>query len=782
MKLSDSPRKALYSPLLDGFFNHPLVDGLVIVAISCSVLVAVGSLCLDSALFEVANHAFTLVFCIELSLRFFTYRSAGLGLVRRKGEYVRDWWLDWVATIPWDLLLALVVPVGSVAVFRLLRLPRIFRLLRFRRVRQSESYRVLGYRFKRLLEGSIFRQMFVLLVGSLVVVALFTVLLNVLGVEVEHGDNFWFSLITMISSDSLFELEGQAPLAKLVVLVLTFVGVVVFNGILLAILVGKLMDQLDEFKKGHGDVVEKDHIVLLGWSEAIPHIVDELETHCRVERKRLLKVLVLRDPDHEEAEQLLVRRPHVEVIQRFGSCYNVETLRRMSVSRAAAVVVFGDATGKHRSARLNDSLVTKALVSIQAVLQSDGLPGHQPVVVLNFADYSRVHYVKSHLSKFGVGGVHSVFFDPVFFTAKLVAAMCANPNLHDIYNELLTAEGSEFHFVPAACPPGTRFARTLLANPRAIPLGYRRQTADADHRIRMVPDPDEEIPADAELIVLAADSAEASAFRPEFRGGDGENEDFPLDAPEQGKGDLVIIGINTKIPGIVEEFAKQDRRVWVVDNQSEQSFRDWYWEVARSSLPERTEFRECHFRDEAEIETAIDFDSVGQIIILADGHLLGDASPDQIDADTFSRLLMVNHLIDAEEHRRARDIYLVVEILTPDSEEVVREIRNCSHVVGPLVIGRLITTFALYPELEGVFRDMIQLGKEDILCRSPETISRQFPALPPHPSFADFLALPCRGAIPLGWVEPASGCIRLNPPREAKLPEGAEVIYLCRAG
>jgi len=443
--------------------------------------------------------------------------------------------------------------------------------------------------------------------------------------------------------------------------------------------------------------------------------------------------------------------------------------------------VFGDASGRQRNARLNDSLVTKALVSIQAVLQSDGTADRQPVVVLNYADYSQTHYVKSHLSKFGTGGRQPVFFDPVFFTAKLVAAMCANPNLHDIYNELLTAEGSEFHFVPAACPAGTCFGQTLLANPRAIPLGYRRQAAGGTREIRLVPDRDEEVPAGAELIVLAANSAEANAFQPPGAETPGPQVDFRSGSPERERDDLVVIGVNTKIPGIVEEFAKQGRRVLVVDNQPEAAFREWYRQVARSPLPERTEFRECHFRDEAQIEAAIDFDSVAQIILLADGHLLGDAPADQIDADTFSRLLMVNHLIDAEEHQRARDIYLVVEILTPDSEEVVREIRNCSHVVGPLVIGRLITTFALYPELEGVFRDMIQLGKEDILCRRLEEIARQFPALPPGPSFADLLRLPCRGAIPLGWIEPASRQVRLNPPKETRPPEQAEIIYLCRA-
>lgn len=774
-------KKALYSPLLDAFFSDRRVDLLVVVAISCSVLVAAASLCLDSPWFEYANHWFTLVFSVELTLRFFTYRAAGPGLVRRKIEYAGDWWLDWVATIPWDLLLALAVPMGSVAVLRLLRLPRIVRLLRFRRVSRSASGQLLVYRFKRLLEGSLFRQMFMLLAASLAVVVVFAVLLNALGFEVGHGGNFWFSLITMISSDSLFELEGQAPLTKLAVLVLTFVGVVVFNGILLAILVGKLMDQLDEFKKGHGDVVEKDHIVLLGWSEAIPHIVDELETYCRIERKRLLKVLVLRDPDHEDAEQLLARRPHVEVIQRFGSCYNIETLRRMSVPAAAAIVVFGDATGKHRSARLNDSLVTKALVSIQAVLRSDGDPARQPVVVLNYADYSQTHYVKSHLSKFGTGGRQPVFFDPVFFTAKLVAAMCANPNLHDIYNELLTAEGSEFHFVPAACPAGTSFGQTLLANPRAIPLGYRCQGVDGSRRIRLVPDPGEEVPAGAELIVLAANSADACAFQPSTAVPPGPLVDFWSGRSERERSGLAVIGVNTKIPGIVEEFAKQGRRVLIVDNQPEAAFREWYRQVARQPLPEGTEFRECHFRDAAQIEAAIDFESVGQIILLADGHLLGDTPADQIDADTFSRLLMVNHLIDAEERRRARDIYLVVEILTPDSEEVVREIRNCSHVVGPLVIGRLITTFALYPELEGVFRDMIQLGKEDILCRRFEELVRQFPALPPRPNVADLLRLPCRGAIPLGWIEPATRQIRLNPPKDTSLPDQAEIIYLCRA-
>ncbi|MDD3513597.1 MAG: ion transporter, partial [Synergistaceae bacterium] len=769
-----------YSRRLDALFKHPATDAAMLVLISMSVAVAAGSLLVDNEELEHLNLYFSLLFSVELTARYFTYAS-------NKREYFADWWMDWIAAIPWDIFLFFLFPGGGASMLRLLRLPRIFRLLRFRHLKHSDAARRLSYRFRRLMEVSIFRQILTMLLVSFVFVWIFTTVLDGLGVQSEHGNNFWFSIITMISSDSIFEIHNQETLVKVLVLILSFIGIVLFNGVLIAIIIGKLMEHLDDLKQGRGDVRERGHIILLGWNECIPHIVDELESYCRTERKRLIRVVVMREHPPESPDQVVESRPHVEVISRTGSFQNAQALERISAHKASAVVVLGGrAADRKLSERLNDPIVTRTLVALETLLDSKPNERHSPVIVLNYLDLSRSCHVTEFLRPFGNRST-KVFFNPLFFTGKLIASMCINPYAEDIFNELLTPEGNEFHFV--RLPPGEKMLWRDMMNafPKSIPVGYR----DASGELRMVPRPDEEVPESAEVVVLSENACDASIFTPPPPG---RLPDARAPSPRckniLPSGMLVIVGVNPQLPFIVEETCSLGMTVHIVDNQTKEEFAAWYDEYSRTPLPESVVFRECRFRSEEEICAAIALASADRIILLADGHLLDAATPDQIDAETISKLLMLGQLI---EEQGREGIHLIVETLTLDSEVVVRNIRNCSNVIGPLTIGRLLTTFTLQPEFEALFRTIIQYGEIDIACR---------PALdsvpgwkPGETTFADLLAGSRNSCIPLGWVKlPEEGAaleatmrraapkVELNPPKSSIVPERSEIVFLHRQG
>jgi len=139
-----------------------------------------------------------------------------------------------------------------------------------------------------------------------------------------------------------------------------------------------------------------------------------------------------------------------------------------------------------------------------------------------------------------------------------------------------------------------------------------------------------------------------------------------------------------------------------------------------------------------------------------------------------------------------------VETLTTDSEIVVRNIRNCSNVIGPLTTGRLLTTFALEPKFEPVFRTIIQFGDIDIVCRSMTDAVGGWKG--GGKTFGELLSLSHDGCIPLGWVENINSAaeaggeagetqealrrvaprVRLNPPKSSEIPREAEIVFLQR--
>jgi hypothetical protein len=797
-----SQRFRRFSLNLYKFFKHRTTDRLIIGAVAISSFIAVTSLFSEDTLYNDLNLVFSFLFFIELSLRFFTYnkkvRSEG------KSEYLKEWWLDWIAIIPWDILLGLCTGGAGPSVARLLRLPRVIRILRFRHVQRSRTFKVIVYRIKRLIEASIVKQLAVLGFLSSIIITIFTMFFNFIGSEFGHGDNLWFSVISMFSSDSLFEVAEQSGEIKILVLILSSIGIIVFNGILIAIIVGRLMDHLNELKRGHGEVYEKNHIILLGRSEFVPHILDELDIHCRIERK-LKKVVVIRETLDDNDDLLLKSRPRVEVIPRLGGVWSTESLERISFLKSEGVIVFGGESESYDDQRFNDSLVTKTLVSINSLIKKkDRIKNNVPNIVLNYTDPVRAYYAKNYLKRDSEKNGKSfstqtnpVFFDPVYYTAKMFSCLCANPHSYSIYNELLTAEGSEFHRVPSKFPAGTVFGQIIDKFPKGIPVGYIN--GDGDGKCRMIPDDDEVIPDKSKIIVLAPNSFEASSYNADFEKSlIGETNKARCIQREYNAEGVGIIGVNDKLPRIVQDLKKQGRSpVYVIDNQSEKEFHKWY-KNRLLSLEKKNEeidrtmplFVECHFKSEKEVEETVPAKQLSTVIILADELLLKEKTADQIDADTFSRLLMIQHLF--HEQQAEGQTNLIVEVLTKDTELAVSQFEKCSHVVGPLFIGRLLTTFLLYPFLEEVFYRLIKSGEIDIESCSFDKIRSLQENLKPEATFKDLLLNRPENSIPIGWVLNGSSSAKktginnshrevvLNPDKNRKVPEKAEIIYISR--
>ena len=88
-----SADKGAYSRKVDLFFRHPVVEGALLFLISASVLAAIASILFDHLFLEWLNLFFSALFSVELTARYFTYGG-------KEKDYVRDWWMDWAATIP----------------------------------------------------------------------------------------------------------------------------------------------------------------------------------------------------------------------------------------------------------------------------------------------------------------------------------------------------------------------------------------------------------------------------------------------------------------------------------------------------------------------------------------------------------------------------------------------------------------------------------------------------------------------------------------------------------
>ncbi|MCB1177126.1 MAG: hypothetical protein KDK36_06055, partial [Leptospiraceae bacterium] len=125
---------------------------------------------------------------------------------------------------------------------------------------------------RKQIEKSVNHQAFFLIFFITIIILIFGSLFAILGLKHDSGNPYWYAIISLLGPDGLFELEGENLSIRILSFVLTIFGLVIFNGILIAIVVSNLQRYFEEIRRGSGAVRLKNHFLIIGWNSTIPSI------------------------------------------------------------------------------------------------------------------------------------------------------------------------------------------------------------------------------------------------------------------------------------------------------------------------------------------------------------------------------------------------------------------------------------------------------------------------------------------------------------------------------
>ncbi len=675
---------------MNRFFSDIRFEVFLVLAICASIALALLSLFRSSALLEYLNLGFSLFFCMELGLRF--------AAAEKKAAYWKDFWPDWLASLPWEFMLMAFLPVLALplAWLRLLRIPRVARILRLLSFGRSGLAQNIRYRLRRQMEKSLGRQLLLLGLVSLAILFSFGLAFKLMGGLPDYDDPFYFSLITLISSDSIFEVEDAPLLVKSLTLLLAFLGIVLFNGLLIALVVSKTGEFYEGLRRGRGAVMEKNHLVLLGWRPSAAYFLRELDAHCRKEGERLT-VLVLAAEGDAEASPLETDYRYLDIVLRRGLPYQARCLEELSLARARAIFLLGD-----DDPRQSESLVIKSLLTIRGLLEDAGR-SEWPALLLNLPE-GRAEGLLT-----GLCPPSCLSFDPLFYSAKILGSVLREPALLPIFEELFSFRGSEFYL--CSCPalagrsfeslPGSVEGLQILALERGGKMFLGMPGALVLER-------------SDRLLVLGSSKRRSTALLNKHARQAGRRSASPalpvfqLKPPEPTALKTAIFGINRELPSILEELEKHNSDIYVYADISEAEFRRAHHMLCKRDAPAglRYHSRASLLSGEESLPEGLE-----RVLILAEeGKPGSDAG--MIDADTLCRFLELRPLLEAGRGPAACRILL--QILSPDSEEAIRAFPGLSFVIGPRIVGRLLGSCLSEMATEAIFRQIIQGGGIDI--------------------------------------------------------------------
>ncbi|MDQ3031450.1 MAG: hypothetical protein M3Y87_03465 [Myxococcota bacterium] len=407
----------------------------------------------------------------------------------------------------------------------------------------------LRYRLDEFIGGGAGKQLLFLavLTAALVVAFTFFGLLFGLGVEDGYAGNVfervyevaWFYFGRVIDSGTF---TGDTGIGNRVVSTTVSILGVIVAGLLISALAGNFQQALETIRKTGAPVMEENHFLVLGWSEKVYSVIDQLSEAYAAQGR--IVVVVMAERDKVEMEEKLagkVQYGHrVKLVVRSGSSVVLNDLSKVSFDRTQAVVVLVDDADVDDPDNA-DARIMKTLMALfnhpdirgkpdKLRVTAEVMQSHNQELAI-IASNHRAHVVKTNE-----------------MISKIILQTARISGLSLVYDELLRFEGNELHFKKIPPVIGKRFGDVLLDFPNGLVAGVAK-TGGA-HILN--PPADHVIAPDEELLILAEDSS--IQYAP-YAGPLNPASFPPIESQASKKVEhMLVLGWNPKIHPMIKEF------------------------------------------------------------------------------------------------------------------------------------------------------------------------------------------------------------------------------------
>ena len=183
-----------------------------------------------------------------------------------------------------------------------------------------------------------------LAVLSVIVIVVAGAVIAVLRITPEGGEALsfveamWASLMRTLDAGTM---GGDTGWTFRIVMLLVTIGGIFIVSILIGTITSGLESRLDELRKGRSRVIERDHVLILGWSSKIHSIIGELLIANRNQRKPRIVILADRDKVGME-DDIRAKFPdlgNTRVICRSGDPLDLDDLAVVDPHGARAIVL-----------------------------------------------------------------------------------------------------------------------------------------------------------------------------------------------------------------------------------------------------------------------------------------------------------------------------------------------------------------------------------------------------------------------------------------------------------
>ena len=593
----------------------------------------------------------------------------------------------------------------------------------------------------------------------------------------------WWSFLRLTDPGYLGDDKGHVE--RVVSTILTILGYVVFLGALVAIMTQWLNEKMAQLEAGLTPIAQRDHVLIIGWTNRTAFIVRELLlSEGRVRRflrhhgARRLRIAIL--ADNVTAKLRLDLRQRLgnlwnerQIVLRTGTPLREDNLRRVAFINAAAVIL--PAVDMLRdSGSDTDTRAIKTLLSMSSHPHSRA-GAALPLAVAEILDERKIDVARGAY----LGPIEILASDAII--GRLITQNVRHRGLSHVYGELLThGRGNEIYLREAGDLAGMTFGGLHIRFAHAIPIGIVRPEGDSFTPL-LNPPRDTVVQPDDRVAVLARNfeginSTTSSDAGLAARMTSHEKEVMTADAAATGDGvtagdtsstgdgaaarphRVLVLGWSHKGAALLHEFDSYPGEHFHLDI------------VSTSRVEDRTAtLRDAGFEPRNITYAHIEGDfttpavlarakpgSYDSIVLLGTDRF---ASDEESDARSIVAYLLLREVLAPDE-----DPTIIVELLDASNVTLFRQ-RRGEVLISPMILSHMLAQVALRREMRSVYDKLFGPPGPEIVFLAATDVGLAGHTVAFHEISA---AVAARRAIALGVSAPSAdhkglASMRLNP-------------------
>ncbi|WKY47831.1 hypothetical protein Q5O24_00455 [Eubacteriaceae bacterium ES3] len=266
----------------------------------------------------------------------------------------------------------------------------------------------------------------------------------------------WMGLMRAIDSGTVSGDTGS--IGYIFLMFVTTLGGIFILSILIGILTTGIEAKLDSLRKGRSRVIEENQTIILGWSEQIFTIIEEL-IEANSNQKHAC-IVIMGNHDKTEMDDAIRERvadtKTTRIVTRQGNPIDIDDLEIVSLNTSKSVIIISE----------DDTQVIKTMLAITNNPKKRVEPYHI-VAVLKDPDHVQIATLA------GSNQVEIILSDNLI--ARIIAQTCRQPGLSTVYTELLDFDGDEIYFSDCPETVGKNFGETLGLFEKSTVIGIQSQ-------------------------------------------------------------------------------------------------------------------------------------------------------------------------------------------------------------------------------------------------------------------------------------------------------------------